>query len=71
MMSLAFMLLNRYLDIFEVIEDPKSNNLGDNSEFANSDIPSPYDVELPAQNLIKEKEKDEIRDWCLQVEYAF
>ena len=66
-MSLAFVLLNRYLDIFEVIEDPDSNNLGDNSEFQNSDIPSPYDVPMPEKNLIAEAEKEEIRDWLLQV----
>jgi hypothetical protein len=38
----------------------------------NSDIPSPYDVHilqtvgsLPEDNLISEKEKEEIRDWLL------
>jgi len=33
MLTPAFVFLNRYLDIFEVIEDPDNNNLGDNSEF--------------------------------------
>jgi len=30
-----------------------------------SDIPSPYDVPLPEKNFISEKDKEEIRDWCL------
>ena len=46
------MLLNRYLDIYEVIEDPDNNNLGDNSDFTNTDIPSPYDVPLPEKNFV-------------------
>lgn len=33
-MGLAFVLMNRYLDIYEVIEDPDNNNgLGDGAEF--------------------------------------
>lgn len=66
-LSTAFVLLNRYLDIYEVIEDPDNNNLGDNSDFANSDIPSPYDVPLPEKNIINPQKKEEIRDWLLQV----
>lgn len=65
--GLAFVLLNRYLDIYELIEDPDSNNLGDNSEFANTDIPSPYDVPIPDKNIVGEQDKEEIRDWLLQV----
>lgn len=43
------MLLNRFLDIYEVIEDPENNNnnLNDNSDFNMTDIPPPYDVALP------------------------
>lgn len=61
------MLLNRYLDIYEVIEDPDSNNLGDNSDFAITDIPSPFDVPLPEKNVISDTKKEEIRDWLLQL----
>ena len=66
-LNLAFVLLNRYLDIFEVIEDPENNNLGDNTDFNNTDVPSPYDVPLPEKNVINEQKKEEIRDWLLQV----
>ena len=60
-------MLNRYLDIYEVIEDPNNNNLGDNSDFQNTDIPSPYDVPLPEKNLINDQKKEELRDWLLQM----
>lgn len=51
-LSYASILLNRYLDIYEVIEDPDNNNLGDNQEFAITDIPSPFDVPLPEKNFV-------------------
>ena len=63
---MAFIFLNRYLDIYEVIEDPTNNNLGDNDDFKLTDIPSPYDVSLPEKNFIQASEKDKIRDWLLQ-----
>lgn len=50
--GMSFVFLNRYLDIYELIEDPDANNLGDNAEFQNANIPSPYDVPLPEKNLI-------------------
>ena len=66
---MAHVLLNRYLDIFEVIEDPDGNPLSDSSEFALTDIPSPYDCPLPENNLINAKEKDEMSDWLVKVIY--
>ena len=30
-----------------------------------TDIPSPYDVNVPEQNCIEEAEKEELRDWLL------
>ena len=60
------MLLNRFLDVYDVVEDPDTNNI-DNADFANTDIPSPYDVPLPEKNLISEQEREKIKDWILQV----
>lgn len=31
---MAFMLFNRYLDIYEVIDDPDNENLSENNDFA-------------------------------------
>lgn len=64
---MAFIFLNRYLDIYEVIVDSEANDLGDNSDFAITDIPSPYDVSLPEKNFINDKDKEAIRDWLLQI----
>lgn len=52
-MSYAFVILNRYLDIYEVVQEPESGDTGDNQAFLNTDIPSPYEVDLiPEKNLI-------------------
>lgn len=67
---MASIFLNRYLDIFELIEDPEgNNNLGDNNEFGVTDIPSPYDVNMPVKNFLGNEERSKIRDWLLQVHH--
>jgi hypothetical protein len=61
-------LLNRYLDINEIIEDPETDNTPEEGEFKLSDIPSIYDVNMPVKNdLISEAEKERIKDWLLNV----
>lgn len=54
---MASILLNRYLDINEIIEDPDNNNIAEDDEFRITDIPSPYDVNMPMKNMISETEK--------------
>ncbi len=61
------MILNRYLDIFEAIEDPDGNNLEDNPNFEITDFPSPFGVPLPEQNLISADEKQKISDWLVEI----
>jgi intraflagellar transport protein 172 len=63
----SFMFFNRYLDIYEAIEDPSNNIIEENEEFSKSDIPNLLDLRLPRQNMISEKEKIEIRDWLLNI----
>ena len=60
-------MLNRYLDIYEVIEDPEQNNIPQDDDLSHTDIPSPFDVDLPEKNIIAQKEKDEIKDLLLNV----
>lgn len=67
--GMASIFLNRYLDINELIDDPDNNNLGDNNEFDVTDIPSPYDVNMPVKNFLSATDKEKIRDWLLQVTY--
>jgi len=62
---MAFVLLNRYLDLYDAIEDPDSASL-DNALFEGTDIPSPYDVPLPEKNFLSVSQKDEVGDWVLQ-----
>jgi intraflagellar transport protein 172 len=64
--NLAFFYLNRFLDICDAIEDPDSTEI-DNSDFLDTDLPTPYEVELPEQHWVAADVIDEMRDWVLQV----
>jgi intraflagellar transport protein 172 len=68
MNNMAFLFLKRYLDLAEAIDDPDNAPFEDNSEFDGTDIPSPFDIPLPEQNLLGEDEREEIRDWVLQIQ---
>ena len=63
----AFIFYNRYIDLYDAIEDPDANPITDNTDFEGTDIPSPYDIILPEKNLMGEAERDKIRDWVLQI----
>ena len=65
--DMAFIFLNRYIDLYDAIEDPENNPISDNTDFEGTDIPSPYDISLPEKNLIGENDRDKIRDWVLQI----
>ena len=65
--NMAFMFFNRYLDLYEAIEDPDSGGINDNSDFELTDLPSPQDIPLPEKNLISADERDNIRDWVLNM----
>lgn len=64
---MAFMFFNRYLDLYEAIEDPDSGGIQDNSDFQDTDIPSPFEIPLPDKNLISPDDRDNIRDWVLNI----
>ena len=66
-LNMAFVFLNRYLDLAEAIEDPDSAQLSDNLDFQGTDVPSPFDIPLPETNLLSEAQREEIRDWVLQI----
>jgi len=65
--DMAFIFLNRYIDLYDAIEDPDNNGITDNSEFEETDIPSPYDISLPEKNFLSPQDRDKIRDWVLQI----
>jgi len=64
---MAFMFYNRYIDLYDAIEDPEGAGITDNSEFQDTDIPIPFEIPLPEKNLINADERDKIRDWVLSV----
>ena len=61
---MAFLLLNRYIDLTEAIDEESIDNI-DNADFADAtNIPFPFD--LPSkQYLVEEEDREEIRDWVL------
>ncbi|KAF4675176.1 hypothetical protein FOL47_008183 [Perkinsus chesapeaki] len=62
--SMAFFFLNRYLDLVDAIRDPDSAAI-DNSDFLETDIPSPYDINLPRSLYGDDHLVEEARDWVL------
>jgi intraflagellar transport protein 172 len=64
---MAFIFFNRYIDLYDAIEDPDANTIQENTDFENSDIPSPYEISLPEKNLMPSHERDRIRDWVLEI----
>merc|ERR1719420_662576 len=63
--NMAFFFLNRYLDIADAIDDPENAQI-DGSDFMDTDIPSPYDLDaFPEQHYSNESQREDIRDWVL------
>lgn len=65
--EMAIIFLNRYIDLWDAIVDPETNMISENTEFEGTDIPVPYEIPLPEKNLLSEAERDQIRDWVLQI----
>ena len=65
--NMAFMFFNRYLDLYDAIDDPDGAGITDNSDFQETDIPSPFEIPLPEKNIISLDERDNIRDWVLNM----
>jgi len=62
--NMAFVFLNRYLDLYEAIEE-RSLDLLDNSDFADTDIP--FEIPLPDQPYLTASQHDEVKEWVLAV----
>eukprot|EP00048_Salpingoeca_helianthica_P023440 m.24360 g.24360 ORF g.24360 m.24360 type:complete len:1745 (-) comp8673_c1_seq1:35-5269(-) len=62
--NIAFVLLNRALDLYDAIEEGALDAL-DNTEFACTDFP--MEVPLPAQQFLSEGKREEIHEWVLGV----
>ena len=64
--NLAFVLLNRYIDLTEAIEDGDASML-DNADFQGTCIPEPFRNGVPRQQYQAEDKREEARDWVLAV----
>eukprot|EP00747_Dinoflagellata_sp_TGD_P111359 gnl/TRDRNA2_/TRDRNA2_171207_c2_seq1.p1 gnl/TRDRNA2_/TRDRNA2_171207_c2~~gnl/TRDRNA2_/TRDRNA2_171207_c2_seq1.p1 ORF type:complete len:566 (-),score=101.02 gnl/TRDRNA2_/TRDRNA2_171207_c2_seq1:190-1734(-) len=64
MTNMSFFFLNRFLDIADAIDDPDTAAI-DNTDFMETDIPSPYDLDLPETCHVQEQHVEEIRDVVL------
>jgi intraflagellar transport protein 172 len=64
MINMAFLFLNRFLDISDAIEDPDNAGI-DNMDFKDTDIPDPVDLELPETPFVQATEAEDIRDKVL------
>ncbi|PNI28628.1 IFT172 isoform 8 [Pan troglodytes] len=62
--NMAFIFLNRFLDLTDAIEEGTLDGL-DHSDFQDTDIP--FEVPLPAKQHVPEAEREEVRDWVLTV----
>uniref|UniRef100_A0A0G4FWR3 Uncharacterized protein n=1 Tax=Chromera velia CCMP2878 TaxID=1169474 RepID=A0A0G4FWR3_9ALVE len=63
-MDMAFLFLNRFLDIADAIEDPDTAQI-DNADFKDTDIPSPFEVELPESNAIDKETREQTKNLVL------
>ncbi|KAI1241384.1 hypothetical protein IHE44_0009870 [Lamprotornis superbus] len=60
--NMAFVFLNRFLDLSDAIEEGNLDSL-DHSDFQRTDIP--FEVPLPAHQHVPEEQREEVRDWVL------
>merc|ERR1711988_1235209 len=65
-MNLAFVLHNRYIDLSEAIDDADMSCV-DNTDFMDTNLPTPYDYPLPKNQYLDEASHEEIREWLLQM----
>ncbi|GMH58994.1 hypothetical protein TrRE_jg3276, partial [Triparma retinervis] len=65
-MNLAFMLLNRYVDLIEAIEEGDMSGI-DNADFADA-TNVPFDTQLPTYFYLPSHDaREEVRDWVLSI----
>jgi len=64
-LSMAFVFLNRYLDITEAIEEGDSHTGLDNSDFVDTEIP--FDFTIPDKGYLSDEERERVRDFVLEL----
>ncbi|MEW5300130.1 MAG: hypothetical protein WDW38_002966 [Sanguina aurantia] len=65
-LSMSFVMLNRYLDLTDAMDEPDSSNASiENADFANTDIP--YDFVIPQRSYVSDDEREEVRNLVLEI----
>mmetsp|Transcript_11730 Transcript_11730/g.22317 ORF Transcript_11730/g.22317 Transcript_11730/m.22317 type:complete len:1744 (-) Transcript_11730:31-5262(-) len=64
-LNMAFVFLNRFVDLSDLVDDPDSGDI-DNTDFLETDLPSPLDVPLPPKHFYSEDVREEAREWVLE-----
>jgi len=65
-LSMAFVFLNRYLDISEAMEEGGDSSTSlDNSDFLESGLPT--DFPLPDKQFLPDKDREKVRDYVLEL----
>ena len=62
-LNMAFVFLNRFLDIAEAMDEQDSAWTIENSDFVNTEIP--FEFQLPDVHFVPEDKREEVRDWVL------
>lgn len=62
---LAFAVLNKYLDLYEAIEDDTELEPLNEGSLEGMDLPNIDSIALPTSNFLNSTAKDELRDWLL------
>ncbi|KAK3767076.1 hypothetical protein RRG08_017951 [Elysia crispata] len=62
--NMAFVFLNRYLDISEAMEEGSLDML-DHSDFQDTDIP--FEIPLPEKAFLTSSQHEEVKEWVLAV----
>ena len=63
--SMAFVMLNRFLDLSDAMDDPDSAGALENADFADTDIP--FDFHIPQRPFANEDMKEDVRNFVLEL----
>eukprot|EP00939_MAST-03C_sp_MAST-3C-sp1_P000124 g124.t1 len=67
--GLAYLFYNRFLDVSEAVEEGDSSGV-DNTDFIDTDIPTPYNMDLPSRPYVDEDYGEDVRNrvlsWALE-----
>ncbi|GAX77698.1 hypothetical protein CEUSTIGMA_g5141.t1 [Chlamydomonas eustigma] len=65
-LNMAFVLLNRFLDLCDAMDEPDSTSAAlENADFASTDIP--FDFHIPQRAYVTEDQREDVRNFILEL----